>query len=43
MVESIILILIGTFIGWNFPQPGYAVVFQAWIKSIFVKFTSNKE
>ncbi len=31
MLDGIILILIGMFIGWNFPQPTYAKLFQEWV------------
>jgi len=29
MIEAIVYILIGAFIGWNFPQPQYAKDIQA--------------
>jgi hypothetical protein len=34
MLEYIILILIGMFIGWNIPQPAYAKRIQDWVLSI---------
>lgn len=31
MIKLAIVLLIGMFIGWNLPQPAWAVKFQAWI------------
>lgn len=35
MLETIVYILIGAFIGWNFPQPQYAKKIQETVKSYF--------
>ena len=44
MIEIIIYILIGMFIGWNFPQPAYAAKIQTivvgWIKSFWSNVSS---
>lgn len=37
MIDTIILIAIGAFIGWNFPQPGYAKAIQATVVSYITK------
>jgi len=37
MIESIILILIGAFIGWHFPQPSWAVALEDKVKGLFKK------
>jgi hypothetical protein len=37
MIEAIILILIGTFIGWNLPQPEWAKTIQAKVLSYIHK------
>lgn len=37
MIEAILYIVLGAFIGWNFPQPAYAKEIQAKIKALFVK------
>jgi len=31
IMNTLFLILIGMFIGWNFPQPTYAKIFQNWL------------
>jgi len=31
MIKLAIAVLIGAFIGWNLPQPSWAVKFQAWV------------
>ena len=40
MVDTLILIAIGAFIGWNFPQPAYAKFIQ---KKIVAWFTKKAE
>ena len=37
MLSSIILLAIGAFIGWNFPQPDFAKAIQAKILDLFRK------
>lgn len=43
MIDTIILIGIGAFIGWNFPQPPWAVWFQTWVKGLWTRFTTKKD
>ena len=35
MIKLAIAALIGAFIGWNIPQPAWAVKFQAWVVEKF--------
>jgi len=35
MLEILFWVAVGAFVGWNFPQPGYAKLIQAWIMSWF--------
>ena len=39
MIEMTVYLLIGMFIGWNFPQPAYAKLIQekitTWFKGLF--------
>lgn len=37
MLESLILVLIGAFIGWHFKQPSWAISLEEKIKSVFKK------
>ncbi len=37
MLESLILLLVGAFIGWSFPQPEWAKTLQAKIMGLFKK------
>lgn len=37
MLETIFWLLVGAFIGWNFPQPDFAKVIQAKIQGFFKK------
>jgi hypothetical protein len=37
MLETIVWVLVGLFVGWNFPQPDYAKAIQAKIVGIFKK------
>jgi hypothetical protein len=37
MLETIFWLLVGAFIGWNFPQPDYAKSIQAKILGFFKK------
>ena len=37
MIESLVYVLIGAFIGWNFPQPEWSKKLQAKVMSIFKK------
>ena len=41
MTNTIILILIGAFIGWNLPQPGWAKWIQAKALRMFGKLKSK--
>lgn len=35
---TLVWIALGAFIGWNFPQPFYAVMFQNFVKSKWEEF-----
>jgi hypothetical protein len=37
MLETIFWLLVGAFIGWNFPQPDYAKSIQAKVLGLFKK------
>jgi hypothetical protein len=39
MLETLFLVLLGAFIGWNFPQPEFAKKLQAKVLAVF----KNKE
>ena len=36
-------IVVGTFVGWNFPQPTYAKLLQSWIVKKWNNFKSKSE
>lgn len=38
MIDILIWIIIGAFIGWNLPQPVWAVTIQTWIMDKLSKF-----
>lgn len=37
MLETLFWLLVGAFIGWNFPQPEFAKTIQTKVKSLFTK------
>ena len=37
MLETIFWLLVGAFVGWNFPQPDYAKSIQAKLLGLFKK------
>jgi hypothetical protein len=37
MLDTLLWIAVGAFVGWNFPQPFWAVAIQAKIKSMIAK------
>lgn len=37
MLETIFYILVGAFVGWNFPQPFWAKIIEEKIKTILAK------
>jgi hypothetical protein len=37
MLDTILLLAVGAFIGWNFPQPGFAKTIQEKVLSLFAK------
>jgi len=37
MLETIFWLLVGAFVGWNFPQPDYAKSIQSKILGLFKK------
>lgn len=43
MLDTLLLIAIGAFIGWNFPQPTYAKWIQDWVVGMWNKFTNKTE
>ena len=38
MLDIAIWVLIGAFIGWNLPQPGWAIIIQSWIMNKLSNF-----
>ena len=43
MLELLLTIAIGMFIGWNLPQPAYARAFQTWIVSRIRNLVTKSE
>ncbi len=41
MFDTAILIIIGMFLGWNFPQPTYAKLLQNWAVSKWDNFKNK--
>ena len=39
MLETLLYLLLGAFVGWNFPQPEFAKNIQAKVLAIFNKET----
>jgi hypothetical protein len=39
---TLVWIALGAFIGWNFPQPFYAVMFQNYVKAKWGAFKTKK-
>jgi hypothetical protein len=37
MLDTILWLAVGAFIGWNFPQPAFAKAFQEKVLSLFAK------
>jgi hypothetical protein len=37
MLDTLLWIAVGAFVGWNFPQPFWAIAIQAKIKSMIAK------
>jgi hypothetical protein len=37
MSDTLFWVLVGAFVGWNFPQPFWAKMIQEKIKSLFAK------
>lgn len=42
IMETILFILLGMFIGWNFPQPAYAKLIQNKVLDFVRKLVSKK-
>jgi len=38
MIDTAFLIIIGMFLGWNFPQPTYAKLIQKWVMDKWSNF-----
>ena len=43
MLEVLLWIVVGTFIGWNMPQPAYAVALQKWVVAKWNNITNNTD
>ena len=43
MMDTILMILLGMFIGWNFPQPTYAKFIQDKVLGFFRNLMSKKD
>jgi hypothetical protein len=41
MIDILLWLALGAFIGWNFPQPSWAKIAQAKIKSLFTNKDHN--
>ncbi len=41
MIDALVLIAVGAFLGWNFPQPAYAKWFQDWVLSKWASFKTK--
>lgn len=42
MLDTLLLIALGAFIGWNFPQPFWAKAFQKMVEAKWAKFKEKK-
>ena len=42
MLDTLFLVAVGMFIGWNLPQPGYAKAIQAWVMDKIAQFSNKK-
>lgn len=42
-MNTILLVLIGMFIGWNFPQPFWAKTVQSWIMNKIAKVSESSK
>jgi|AntAceMinimDraft_5_1070358.scaffolds.fasta_scaffold500915_2 hypothetical protein len=42
MLDTLILVGIGAFVGWNLPQPFWAKAFQAWAVNRWEDFKAKK-
>jgi hypothetical protein len=41
MLDTLFFVLVGAFVGWNFPQPAYAVAFQKWATNRWLAFKAK--
>lgn len=41
MLNMLLFVAIGIFIGWNFTQPAYAKLFQDWVLSKWKEFRNK--
>lgn len=41
MIESLFWLAVGTFVGWNFPQPNFAKKIQGWVVELYKKNPTN--
>lgn len=42
-MNTLLLILVGMFVGWNIPQPTYAKMIQDWVMSKIRNFSKKDE
>lgn len=43
MLDILLWVAVGTFIGWNFPQPTYAKWFQDWVVARWKSLTNRTD
>ena len=43
MLEVLLWVAVGAFVGWNMPQPAYAVALQNWVVAKWKSFTNNDD
>jgi hypothetical protein len=42
MLDTLLWVAVGAFLGWNFPQPFWAVMFQNFVKTKWAEFKAKK-
>ena len=38
MLETALLVLVGAFVGWHFPEPKWAISIRNWITNLFIRY-----
>lgn len=38
MLETLLLVLIGAFFGWHFPEPFWAISIRTWVTNLFIRY-----